>query len=70
MTDQKEDMRMVEKSKQYFECPKCGWVLTFRFAKDKGIYVSTCPFCKNRLEIEKEEYEDDGETIIEFTPDF
>lgn len=58
---------MVETSDKHFECPKCGWVLTFRLVDDK--YVSLCPMCENRLEMTKEEYEDDRETI-EFTPDF
>ena len=57
---------MVEIDDRYFECPKCGWALTFRLVNDK--YISLCPFCKNRLEITREEYEDDGE--ISFKADF
>jgi len=49
---------MVAIDEKYYECPKCGWVLTFRLVNDK--YISTCPYCKNRLEIDKEEYEDDN----------
>ena len=48
---------MVATDDKYYECPKCGWVLTFKLVNDK--YVSLCPYCKNRLEIDKEEYEDD-----------
>ena len=58
---------MIETDDRYFECPKCGWVLTFKLVNDK--YVSLCPYCKNRLEIDKEEFESD-KTIIEFRPDF
>ena len=41
-------------------CPKCGWVISFKFDYDKGKYVSICPYCKDRLEMTKEEYEDDS----------
>lgn len=51
---------MVTTDDRYFECPKCGWVLSFRYDSDKGKYVSMCPFCKNILEIDKEEYERDN----------
>ena len=57
---------MVETDDKYFECPKCGWAISFRFDGDK--YVSLCPFCKNRLEIEKEEFERD-DTEIYFKKD-
>ena len=57
---------MVETDDRYFECPKCGWALTFRLVNDK--YISLCPFCENRLEMTREEYEDDGK--ISFEADF
>ena len=49
---------MVATDDKRFECPKCGWLISFRLVNDK--YVSLCPYCKNRLEIDKEEYEDDS----------
>lgn len=42
-----------------YECPYCGWLLTFKFDEDK--YKATRPFCNNPLEIEKEEFEKDKE---------
>ena len=58
---------MVATDDQYFECPNCGWVLTFRLVGDK--YVSYCPFCKNRLEIDKNEFEQDDLEVY-FEKDF
>ena len=52
---------------QYYECPNCGFMLTFHLKGDK--YTSYCPFCKNRLEIDKEEFEKD-DTEYYFIPDF
>ena len=49
----------------YFECPNCGWVISFQFHDDEGKYVSMCPFCKNQLEIDKEEFENDKNDYIE-----
>lgn len=51
-------IKMVSTSDKFWECPKCGWALTFRLVNDK--YVSLCPMCENRLEITKAEYEDDS----------
>jgi len=58
---------MLGTDDKYFECPKCGWLLTFRLVGDK--YVSMCPYCKNRLEILKDEYERDDLEIF-FEKDF
>jgi len=60
---------MVNCEDRYFECPKCSWAISFHYNYDKGIYTSLCPYCKNKLEIDKNEYEDDR-VVIEFTPDF
>ena len=49
---------MVATDDKYWECPTCGFMLTFRLKGDK--YVSLCPMCENRLEMTKEEYEDDS----------
>lgn len=58
---------MTSTDDRYFECPKCGWAIKFHYDYDKGKYVSLCPFCRNRLEIDKEEYErDDIEIYFEF----
>ena len=56
---------MLETDEKYFECPVCGWVISFKFNDDKGKYISMCPYCKNSLEIDKEEYEDDTNDVIE-----
>jgi len=58
---------MVETSEKYFECPKCGWVISFHFIEGK--YVSFCPYCGDKLEITKEEYEADNDEIY-FEKDF
>ena len=58
---------MVETDDRYFECPVCHWALTFRLVNDK--YVSYCPFCRNRLEMTKEEFERDDIEIY-FEKDF
>ena len=60
---------MVETNDKYFECPKCSWAISFNYDHDKGKYISLCPYCENRLEIDKEEYEDDEKTF-EFKADF
>lgn len=60
-------IEMVETDDKYWECPKCGWAIKFRFNGDR--YVSLCPFCKNRLIIEKEEFERDDLEIY-FKADF
>lgn len=53
----------MEAIDEYFECPQCGFMLTFRLKGDK--YVSYCPYCQGRLEMSKEEYEkDDGNTFL------
>ena len=63
---------MSEINNKYFECPECGCAMAFELNYDKNKYVSTCPFCKNELEIEKEEFEREGEVIREiyFQEDF
>jgi len=48
---------------KYFECPQCGFMLIFHLKGDK--YVSYCPFCKGRLEITKEEYEQENEVYFD-----
>ena len=58
---------MVATDSNYYECPKCHWVISFRLVNNK--YVSLCPFCKNVLEIDKEEYERDNIEIY-FIKDF
>jgi len=60
---------MVETDERHFECPKCGWVISFRFDYRKNKYISTCPYCMNRLEMDKEEYEDNDMEYY-FKPDF
>lgn len=45
----------------YFECPECGWFLTFRYDNEKNIYRAVYSFCENIFEIEKEEFEKDTE---------
>jgi len=56
---------MIETDNKYFECPKCGFMLTFHYNAKKKVYVSFCPFCKSRLEMDKEEYERDNEIYFE-----
>ena len=58
---------MVETDNRYYECPKCGWAIRFKFKGDK--YVSMCPYCKYKLEIDREEYEEERESFIPFTPE-
>jgi len=53
---------------KYFECPYCGFAISFHYDYSKGKYVSMCPFCQNRLEIVKEEFERDDVEIY-FEPD-
>jgi len=48
---------------KYFECPNCGWVISFTFKEGK--YTAFCPYCKDRLEIDKEEFENDKNDYIE-----
>jgi len=54
---------MVAVDDRFYTCPNCGWVISFRLVNDK--YVSMCPYCKNRLEIDKEEYENEENDKIE-----
>ncbi len=54
---------------RYFECPRCEWPISFRFDYNKGRYTSLCPYCKDRLIIEKEEFERDNLEVY-FLPDF
>jgi len=55
---------MSEINNKYFECPVCQWAISFKFNYDKYKYMSTCPYCKNELEMEKEEYENDEEVYF------
>ena len=55
---------MSEINNKYFECPECQWAISFKFNYDKYKYMSTCPYCKNELEMEKEEYENDEEVYF------
>ena len=54
---------MTETDDKYWECPVCGWVISFTLKGDK--YVSLCPYCQNRLEIDKEEFENNSDDSIE-----
>ena len=54
---------MVETSEKYFECPVCGWLISFHFIEGK--YVSFCPYCQERLEISKDEFENEENDSIE-----
>ena len=60
---------MVTTDDRHYTCPNCGWVISFRYDSDNWKYVSLCPYCKNRLEIDKDEYENDDIEIY-FKPDF
>jgi len=53
---------------RYWECPKCGWAISFILKGDK--YVSYCPFCRGRLVITKEEYENEKNDKIEYYFEF
>lgn len=55
---------METANKKYWECPKCGWAISFILKGD--IYTSFCPFCRGRLEITKEEYENEENDKIEY----
>ena len=54
---------MLETDEKYWECPICGWVISFRLCDGK--YVSFCPYCENRLEIDKQEFENDKNDYLE-----
>ena len=54
---------MLETDEHYYECPNCGWVISFNFCEGK--YISMCPFCENRLEIDKEEFENEENDSLE-----
>jgi len=56
---------MLETGEEYFECPKCGWFLTFHFDEKKNKYISVCSYCGEELEMEKEEYENNEEIYFE-----
>ena len=55
---------------KYFECPACGWAISFHLAYDESKYISLCPFCRNELEIDKEVYENNANDGIEFYFEF
>jgi len=47
---------------KFFECPNCGCSIFFTFDEKTKMYISTCPWCGIRLEMDKKEYEsEDGE---------
>ena len=54
---------MLETDERYFECPNCGWAISFSYSEGK--YVSFCPYCQNRLEIDKEEFENEENDSLE-----
>jgi len=54
---------MEANDEQYWECPKCGFIISFTLKGNK--YVSYCPFCGNRLEIDKDEYENEENDGLE-----
>jgi len=54
---------MLETDEHYYECPNCGWVISFTFIEGK--YVSFCPYCQERLEISKEEFENEENDSLE-----
>ena len=60
---------MLDTDDKYFECPKCGWVISFHYDNEKEKYVSLCPYCGGKLEVEKDEYEKDDIEIY-FKHDF
>ena len=62
-------IKMVETSEKYFECPVCGYPISFRFDYDINQYVAMCPYCEGRLLMDKEEYEADDDEIY-FEKDF
>lgn len=55
--------KMEATDDKYFECPICGYYITFKYNDEKGIYTSFCPYCKETLEMDKEEFENNGEEI-------
>ena len=56
---------MIDSEGQFYECPVCSYYISFRYDDGKGKYVSFCPYCKERLEIEKNEFENDSNDSIE-----
>ena len=57
--------KMEATDEKYFECPVCSFIISFKFDYDKYIYVSTCPYCMNRIEMDKDEFEIDDEIYFE-----
>ena len=64
--DLRRDGKMEAIDEKYWECPNCGWVISFHFKEGK--YVSLCPYCKDRLEMDINEFE--GEEEIYFKKNF
>ena len=60
---------MLETKDRFFECQYCGMPINFYFNYTKNKYVSLCPYCNNRLEMEINEYERKNEEGY-FEPDF
>ncbi len=54
-------MKMTDE--RYWECPNCGFAISFTLKGD--IYTSFCSFCRDRLEITKEEYENEENDGLE-----
>lgn len=47
-----------------FFCPYCNSPLKFHYNNERNLYRTVCPYCKNVLEIEKEEYETEKEVYF------
>ena len=56
---------MTDSEEQFYECPICSYYIKFRYDDGIGKYVSFCPYCKERLEIDKNEFENDSNDSIE-----
>jgi len=60
---------MLGTDDKYYECPQCHWAISFHYDYSKDKYVSLCPYCKDRLEVSKDEFERDDLEVY-FLPDF
>ncbi len=59
---------MLETEERYWECPKCGFAISFTLKGDN--YVSFCAYCRDRLIITKEEYENEENDRTEYYFEF